>query len=263
MTRKLWILAFVSLVWFMGGGSALAQTPRPTPTNVPPTNTPGGPTETPIPPTVTAVAPTATAVRPTVTPEGPSPTPVQTSVPPTTPLDSGERGSIRGAVFQDVDGDGRCGVAANEGPIAGVSVLFVSSDGATQISNYSDEQGFFGLYAAGHSYWAVSPQPGAEWVVTSVSPLYVPVYPETLNHDGVNFCLFYAGSGNGRIVLPGGNNSMIVVGSLPADAVVLLPEAGAAADGGKQMVWVGLTAVTGIFFILGGIWVEQRRKRTA
>ncbi|HUM68371.1 MAG TPA: hypothetical protein PLK31_05945 [Chloroflexota bacterium] len=170
---------------------AWAQTPRPTPTNVPP---PGGGGDS-------------------------------------SQVDN-QRGSISGFVYEDVNGDGRCvgtGVTG-ENPIQGIDVRFVRSDRQTVITHYSGAKGDFGLYAAGQSYWEVTVQPAAGWTVTTQSTIYVPVYPESLNHANINFCL--TRGTNAVIRLPG------------ASGTILLPESGASHAERQaaqvQAIWQGL-----------------------
>ncbi|HID53890.1 MAG TPA: hypothetical protein EYP41_17865 [Anaerolineae bacterium] len=200
---------------FMMGltGSALAQTPRPTPTNIP------------------------------------SPTPPVTN-------DTEIRGSIQGVVYRDVNGDGRCvntGIAGEE-PVAGIPIEFVSSDEATIITATSGHDGTYGLFAAGQSYWRVTAKPEAGWIVTSENPQYVPVYPDSRGHTGIDFCV-QEGAGNGVIILPS-------AAAVSADGtVVLLPEAGApqAEANVGWMMLMGVTAVLGFIIFSAGAFLHFRR----
>lgn len=152
-----------------------------------------------------------------------------------------ERGTIRGGVYKDVNGDGRCvntGVAG-EDPVAGIDVQFVSSDRATTVTLQSGANGTFGLAAAGQSIWEVTARPDAsKWIVTSENPLYVPVLPETgLVQTDVNFCI-----------------------SQGTNAIIVLPQSGAAAGQiSSPIVW--LTAVAGIVLLLVGAGLEVRRRQ--
>lgn len=217
MSGKISAALLALLVWFLLAGSALAQTPRPTPTNVAPPGGGGNGDE----------------------------------------FDESDRaGTISGYVYEDVNWDGRCVHTDVEGenPIQGIDVQFVSSDRATVITHYSGVNGDFGLYPAGQSYWEITILPPAEWTVTSESTLYVPVYPESLSHDNVNFCL--ARGANAVIFVPPGAG----VGT------VLLPESGASAaelapgENGVMMVVVGVTAVAGLAFLFAGYYLERRRQ---
>ncbi len=63
--------------------------------------------------------------------------------------------TIRGGVYEDVNGDGRCvntGVEG-EGPVAGIDILFVSSDRETTVTLYTGDNGTYGLAGAGESIW--------------------------------------------------------------------------------------------------------------
>lgn len=152
-----------------------------------------------------------------------------------------ERGSISGAVYKDVNGDGRCidtGVTG-EVPVEGVTIEFVSSDEATVVTLTTANNGTYGLAAAGQSYWRVTAKPdSSKYIVTSENPLYAPVLPETgLVQTGFNFCV-----------------------SEGLNAVIILPESGAAASTttGSWIVWV--TAVFGVALIGTGLVLEWKRR---
>lgn len=156
-----------------------------------------------------------------------------------------ERGSIRGAVYHDVNGDGVCvgtGVAG-EDPVPGIDIEFVSSDEATVITLYTGDDGTYGLVAAGQSIWRVSAKPDpTKWFVTSENPLYVPVLPEDgLVQTGVNFCI-----SQGAFI--GG----------PGNAVIILPESGAAATGAPG--WLAAAGLTGLALVFAGALLEGRRR---
>lgn len=159
--------------------------------------------------------------------------------------------TIRGAVYEDVDGDGRCintGVEG-EGPVAGVDILFVSSDRETTVTLYTGDNGTYGLAGAGESIWEVSARPDpAKWIVTSENPLYVPVVPETPIQTDVNFCVSKLG-----VAGVGGANAVII---LPA----LLPESGAAANNNNLQTIVLVTAVAGLLLFAIGAGLEWRRR---
>lgn len=151
-----------------------------------------------------------------------------------------DSGSISGAVYLDVNGDGRCfntGVTG-EVPVQGVTIEFVSSDEATVVTLTTASDGTYGLAAAGQSYWRVTAKPDAtKYVVTSQNPLYAPVYPENgLAQTGYNFCV-----------------------SQGTNAVIILPESGAAASS-SVAVWV--TAVLGLSLIGVGIVLEAKRQQS-
>lgn len=150
-----------------------------------------------------------------------------------------DSGSISGAVYLDVNGDGRCintGVTG-EVPVEGVTIEFTSSDEATVVTLTTASNGTYGLAAAGQSYWRVTAKPDAsKYVVTSENPLYAPVLPETgLVQTDFNFCV-----------------------SQGTNAVIILPESGAAASN-TGFVWV--TAVFGLALIGVGIVLEVKRRQ--
>lgn len=151
---------------------------------------------------------------------------------------SNESGSISGAVYKDVNGDGRCidtGVAG-EDPVEGVTIEFTSSDEATVVTLTTADNGTYGLAAAGQSYWRVMAMPdAAKYVVTSENPLFAPVYPaDGLVQTGYNFCV-----------------------SEGTNAVIILPESGAAAN---NNIGLWLTAVFGLALIVVGVVLEVKRR---
>lgn len=172
---------------------SLAQEPRPTPTSAPFQETPR-PTDTPVP--VETFTPTPTAA-PIITI-----TPTATSEAQQGGGSGQPRGAIRGVVYEDVNGDGKCvnTNVAGEQPVAGVTIEFVSSDQKTIINLTSGPDGGFGLFEAGYSYWAIMARPGSEWVVTSAKTQYAPVYENSLSVTGVNFCVQKASAA--RVLLP-------------------------------------------------------------
>ena len=151
---------------------------------------------------------------------------------------SDERGTIRGAVYIDVNGDGQCvntGIAG-EDPVSGVEIQFVSSDEATVVTLTTGEDGTYGLAAAGQSIWQVTARPDpAKWTVTSENPLYAPVLPESLIQTDVNFCV-----GQG------------------ANAIIVLPQSGGAAANPSQMILA--FAVLGLAIFFAGASLEVRRR---
>lgn len=170
------------------------------------------------------------------------------------------RGSISGFIYRDVNRDGQCvgtGVAGEE-PIQGVDVQFVSSDRETIITQYSGEKGDFGLYAAGQSYWELTVMPEEGWVVTTETTVYVPVYPETLSHDNVNFCLAEGSAAN----TANGTNAII---NLPGvNTTIILPESGASAaelQAQNNFNWLIIVLLSvGLALIFAGYLLETRRK---
>ena len=157
-----------------------------------------------------------------------------------------DTGYITGAVYLDVNGDGRCidtGVTG-EVPVEGVTIEFVSSDEATVVTLTTAKDGTYGLADAGESYWRVTAKPDAtKYVVTSENPRYAPVYPDTgMVQTGNNFCV---------------SDGTTIVGGV--NAVIILPESGAAAtQNNHAVVWV--TAVFGLALIGLGLTLEIKRR---
>lgn len=104
-----------------------------------------------------------------------------------------ERGTIRGSVYLDVDGDGRCvnsGVTG-EIPMPNIDLTFLSEDRGQSVQLYSGSNGTYGLPSAGQGIWVVTAVPNpALWQVTSTNPLLVDVSPAAgLVQLNVDFCV--------------------------------------------------------------------------
>ena len=104
-----------------------------------------------------------------------------------------ERGTIRGAVYLDVNGDGRCvnSNVAGEVPVPGIDLTFVTLSGYQNAALYSGSNGTYGLPSAGQGIWTVTavPQPSL-WTVTSANPIRVQLDTTTgLEQLNVNFCV--------------------------------------------------------------------------
>jgi hypothetical protein len=109
-------------------------------------------------------------------------------------LSSGEiRGSIRGTVYEDRNGDGKC-VNTGEPILAGIPINFVSNDGQWTTQLYSGENGTYGLVAAGLGTWRVSADPPAPWVVTSAKTVQAFLGENQRLVLGVDFCLSKVGT---------------------------------------------------------------------
>lgn len=102
------------------------------------------------------------------------------------------RGTIRGGVYLDADGDGQCGTST---PVPNIDILFVS--GNNRVTLYTGSNGTYGLPAAGRGTWEITANPDlAIWTVTSTNPLMVTVFEdEGLVQTDVNFCV----SGDGPV----------------------------------------------------------------
>lgn len=169
------------------------------------------------------------------------PRPTPTSVPNNSAAETSDaplNGSIRGTVYQDANGDGKCG--GSDPVAAGVPIRF-SSGGNTPIYLQTGSNGTYGLVAVSYATWQVSAEPPAGWVVSSAKTIDVTL----VNEDGkkialgVDFCLAQAGTGGGG-------------GSTP-----LLPEAGAPIAPALLGAVLG-----GMLLIAAGVGLEwQRRQR--
>lgn len=141
---------------------------------------------------------------------------------------SQERGSIRGTIREDKNGDGEC---ATEPTIEGIRIEFVSNDGQTVVYLDSGSDGTYGLVAAGLGTWKVSASPTSGYVVTSQKTIEVFLGEEQQLALGVDFC----------------------VRSDTASPVVL-PASGASAS-----PILLLTAVLGMGLVTTGLGLEWRR----
>ncbi len=167
------------------------------------------------------------------------------------------RGTVRGAVYQDVNGDGQCvntGVAGEEA-VAGISLEFVSEDGNHVIHLYSGENGTYGLADAGLGNWKVTAQPSSDWVVTSLNPQYANITNDETEALDVNFCVAKVGYWTGPVypvqpIYPG----------YQAPSVVL-PESGAPAANNSAALLTAVIALGGFAFIILGIGIEVKRRR--
>ena len=104
-----------------------------------------------------------------------------------------ERGTIRGSVYVDVNGDGRCvnsGVTG-EIPMPNIDLTFLSEDQGQSVRLYSGGNGTYGLPSAGQGSWVVTAVPNPSlWQVTSTNPLRVEVSEATgLVQLNVDFCI--------------------------------------------------------------------------
>lgn len=161
-----------------------------------------------------------------------------------------ENGSIRGAVYQDVNGDGRCvntGVPG-EGPVAGVDLEFTNTGGDYSVTLYTGENGTYGLVAASYGYWRVTAKPSSEWIVTSQNPVVVAVDGDKPLALDVNFCVFRGFHQPGFPIL-------YPVQTFPA----VLPESGAPAEQGAGGV-TAVVALLGLSLIVAGVGMEYRRR---
>ena len=165
-------------------------------------------------------------------------------------------GTVRGAVYQDMNGDGLCvntGVAGEEA-VVGVSLEFVSDDGEHIIHLYTGENGTYGLAEAGFGNWRVTATPSSDWVVTSVNPQYAAINFGNEEAVDVNFCVAKVGTWTAPVypvqpIYPGGG------------VAVVLPESGAPAPSNNIGLLTAVIALGGFSFILLGAGLEVKRRR--
>ena len=106
--------------------------------------------------------------------------------------DDPPRGTIRGGVYLDTDGDGQCGTST---PVPNINILFVN--GNNRVTLYTGSNGTFGLPSAGRGTWVVTANPDPSvWTITSANPLSITVFEENgLVQTHVTFCV----SGDGPV----------------------------------------------------------------
>ena len=142
------------------------------------------------------------------------------------------RGSIRGTLYEDKNGDGKC-VNTGEPVLAGIPINFVSNDGQTSVRLFSGDNGTYGLVSAGLGTWRVTADPPAPWVVTSRKTVEAFLGENQRLVLGVDFCLSKTGG-----VRP-----------------TVMPAAGAAVA--PLLVWA---ALVGVALIAAGTGIEIRRR---
>lgn len=153
------------------------------------------------------VAPVDAQVRPT-------PTNIPTSIAPTTTTAATADGSIRGTLYEDRNGDGKC--AAGDPILAGIPIQFVSDDGQTTVYLQSGSNGTYGLVAAGYGTWKVTADPPAPWVVTSAKTINAFLGSEQKLVLNVDFCLANINNVRAPIALPQSGASASSAGYLTA-----------------------------------------------
>jgi hypothetical protein len=167
-----------------------------------------------------------------------------------------DNGSVRGAVYEDVNGDGKCvntGVTG-EKPVANVNLEFLNTGGDWKVTLYTGENGTFGLVAAGFGYWRVTAQPNSEWYVTSQNPVYVAIDSDKPLAQDVNFCV-------SRLYSPI-TPIFPVFPVYPVYPAPVLPESGAA-NSGLGSWGTAVFALAGLSLIVVGLGLEWQRRRQA
>lgn len=149
-------------------------------------------------------------------------------------------GSIRGTVYLDKNGDGKC-VGTGEPVHVGTPIEFVSNDGKWTTYLQSGENGTYGLVAAGFGTWTVSARPNAnDFVVTSKPSLSVFIGSEEPVAVGVDFCIQ---------AIDGPRTAKTT------HTTTTLPRSGAPAQDGGY--W--LTAVMGLLLLGAGAVLQKQR----
>ena len=98
-------------------------------------------------------------------------------------------GSIRGTVYLDTNGDGKC-VGTGEPTHPGVPIEFVSDDGQWSTYLQTGDNGTYGLVAAAYGTWKVSARPNPnDFVVTSQATRHVFIGSEQPLALNIDFCI--------------------------------------------------------------------------
>lgn len=153
---------------------------------------------------------------------------------------AGDRGSIRGTVYEDKNADGKC-VGTGEPGLPGVTIEFVSTDGETVVFLGSGDDGTYGLVAAGLGTWTVTAKPPEGWAVTSRNPIEAFLDTEQNLILGVDFCVV-----KGTAIAGAG-----------ATGVVVLPESGATVSSALIVAMI-----SGSSLMIAGAGLEWRRRRS-
>lgn len=146
--------------------------------------------------------------------------------------------AIHGAVYVDVNGDGKCvgtGIAGEVG-VANVPLQLTNSDGGIVMNHTTGNDGTFGLVSIGQSYWSVTVQPGNDWKVTSAATLFALIDDNNTTAENINFC---------------------IQATKQTTQAALLPQAGGSVSAGLTAV----VALTALLLITLGLFIETRRRR--
>lgn len=178
------------------------------------------------------------------------------------------RGSIRGKVAEDRNGDGRCD-GPEDAAVVGIPIEFTSADGQHTLFLQSGDDGTYGLVAAGLGTWTVTLRPPENYVATSNPVQQVTLTTEQRLVLGVDFCVRQRGIPGGPGGGPGGpggpgggpggpggpGHGGPMWPSHPYHPPVLLPESGAPGIGAAAQSTP--TVVTGLWVagLLGVLFV--------
>lgn len=104
-----------------------------------------------------------------------------------------EKGSIRGTVYQDLDGNGVCG--GSDTQISNFAVVFSTPDGLNSIQLRTGSDGTYGLVGVDFGEWIVTAvPPSSSWRITSANPIKVNVTENDLVKTDIDFCVQGGGS---------------------------------------------------------------------
>jgi hypothetical protein len=113
-------------------------------------------------------------------------------------------GSIRGTVYNDLNGDGFC-VGTGEPGQSGIPVVFVYTVSGTKLPLMTGVDGSYGIVSITLGTWQVTVTPGTGWTVTSQQTQQVILTDTQPTVSGVDFCITQApasGGGTSPPVLP-------------------------------------------------------------
>jgi hypothetical protein len=156
-------------------------------------------------------------------------------------------GSIRGTVYLDKNGDGKC-VDTGEPTHPGVPIEFVSNDGKWSTYLATGDDGTYGLVAAAYGTWTVSARPNAnDFVVTSQATKSVFIGSDEPLALNIDFCIQDI---DGPVTTGAGTNIATFTN------VVYLPASGAAA---KNLPYY-IAFATGFLLFAAGAIIYTKRK---
>ena len=161
------------------------------------------------------------------------------------------RGSIRGTVLEDTDGDGKCEDGA---PVHGMTLQFRSTHADnTTVYLQSGENGTYGLVAAGFGTWEVTAMPNDDYKITSDLTRSVFIDENEALALGVDFCAMKT---DGSSDDSGSDDS-----SSSSDGNTVLPESGGTLANSSNGSAIALAAALGAMLFAAGAAIEVRRRQ--
>lgn len=149
-------------------------------------------------------------------------------------------GSIRGIVYNDLNGDGFC-VGTGEPGQSGVPVEFVYTGSGVTIPLMSGVDGSYGVVSITLGTWQVTVKPPTGWRVTSQQTREVTLTDTQPTVSGVDFCITQAPASGGGTSPP------------------VLPESGA----GVAPTLIAASAVGAFLLALGAGLILNSRRATS